>query len=208
MTAIVIASIRKAVKKMAEQRLIDANALREDWLENGENEYVYDTNSFLESLDDAPTIDPEALPIVRQLRAELALITHQRDVYKSVFERITAHGDCNDCGKVKECQFAPKWGEDTRYNCPLWNGSQPHDHEALTLEQLRNMRGKWVWIASHDKNLTVSGWAYVGEEHVFTYWEYEQDKLVGRVIYDIRDYGSWLAYAHKPEACKQVKADT
>ena len=62
-----------------EQRLIDANALREDWLENGENEYVYDTNSFLESLDDAPTIDPEALPIVRQLRADLARVTAERD---------------------------------------------------------------------------------------------------------------------------------
>lgn len=37
-------------------RLIDADALREDWLENGENEYVYDTNAFLDSLDDAPTI--------------------------------------------------------------------------------------------------------------------------------------------------------
>lgn len=39
-------------------RLIDADALREDWLENGENEYVYDTNAFLDSLDAAPTIIP------------------------------------------------------------------------------------------------------------------------------------------------------
>lgn len=39
-------------------RLIDADALRADWLENGENEYVYDTNAFLDSLDDAPTIIP------------------------------------------------------------------------------------------------------------------------------------------------------
>ena len=39
-------------------RLIDADALREDWLENGENEYVYDTNAFLDSLDGAPTIIP------------------------------------------------------------------------------------------------------------------------------------------------------
>ena len=77
--------------------------------------------------DACPTIDPENLPVVRQLRAELALITHQRDVYKSVFERITAHGDCNDCGKVKECQFAPKCGEDTRYNCPLWRGPQKEE---------------------------------------------------------------------------------
>lgn len=38
--------------------LIDRDALREEWLENGENEYVYDTNAFLDSLDDAPTIIP------------------------------------------------------------------------------------------------------------------------------------------------------
>lgn len=44
-------------------RRIDADALREDWLENGENEYVYDTNAVLESLDAAPTVD--AVPVVR-----------------------------------------------------------------------------------------------------------------------------------------------
>lgn len=57
---------------MAEQRLIDANAFREDWLE-------YDTNSFLSSIDDAPTIDPETIPVVRQLREELARVTAERD---------------------------------------------------------------------------------------------------------------------------------
>lgn len=55
-------------------RLIDVNELREDWLENGENEYVYDTNSFLCSLDEAPTIDPETLPIVQRLRTQLDAI--------------------------------------------------------------------------------------------------------------------------------------
>lgn len=39
-------------------RCIDADVLREDWLENGENEYVYDTNAFLDSIDAAPTIIP------------------------------------------------------------------------------------------------------------------------------------------------------
>lgn len=38
-------------------RYIDADALRADWLENGENEYVYDTNAFLDSIDQAPTAD-------------------------------------------------------------------------------------------------------------------------------------------------------
>ena len=52
-------------------RLIDADSLRQDWLENGENEYVYDTNSFLFSIDEAPTIDPETLPIVHKLKAKI-----------------------------------------------------------------------------------------------------------------------------------------
>lgn len=38
-------------------RYIDADKLRADWLKNGENEYVYDTNAFLDSIDNAPTAD-------------------------------------------------------------------------------------------------------------------------------------------------------
>ena len=44
-------------------RLIDANAMRDDWLENGENEYVYDTNAVLDSIDSQPTMD--AVEVVR-----------------------------------------------------------------------------------------------------------------------------------------------
>lgn len=44
-------------------RLIDADAMRKDWLENGENEYIYDANCILESIDEQPTID--AAPVVR-----------------------------------------------------------------------------------------------------------------------------------------------
>ena len=44
-------------------RLIDADKMREDWLENGENEYVYDTNAVLESIDEQPTVD--AVEVVR-----------------------------------------------------------------------------------------------------------------------------------------------
>ena len=36
--------------------LIDRDELYNDWLENGENERIYDTNDFLESLSDAPVI--------------------------------------------------------------------------------------------------------------------------------------------------------
>lgn len=43
-------------------RLIDADSFRNEWLENGENEYVYDTNSVLDSIDEQPTVD--AVPVV------------------------------------------------------------------------------------------------------------------------------------------------
>ena len=48
---------------MSEKRLIDANAMRDDWLKNGENEYVYDTNAVLDSIDSQPTVD--AVEVVR-----------------------------------------------------------------------------------------------------------------------------------------------
>ena len=89
---------------MAEQRLIDANALREDWLENGENEYVYDTNSFLASLDDAPTINPETLPIVRQLRAELARVKVERDAAQRL---LAEHSGVVGMKKVTTCFGCP-----------------------------------------------------------------------------------------------------
>ena len=44
-------------------RLIDADVMRDDWLKNGENEYVYDTNAVLDSIDSQPTVD--AVEVVR-----------------------------------------------------------------------------------------------------------------------------------------------
>ncbi len=50
-------------KQSSEKRLIDANIMRDDWLENGKNEYVYDTNAVLDSIDSQPTVD--AVEMVR-----------------------------------------------------------------------------------------------------------------------------------------------
>lgn len=38
-------------------RYIDADIMRKDWLEHGENECVYDTNAILDSIDSQPTAD-------------------------------------------------------------------------------------------------------------------------------------------------------
>lgn len=71
---------RRKAKKMAEQRLIDANALKsiyEEWLSelSGNNPEHADEGSAIFScvcqIDSQPIIDPESLPIVQQLRAEI-----------------------------------------------------------------------------------------------------------------------------------------
>lgn len=44
-------------------RMIDADAFRKWWLENGENEHIYDTNDILDSIDNWPTLTlPNASP--------------------------------------------------------------------------------------------------------------------------------------------------
>ena len=73
-----------------------------------------------------------------------------------------------------------------------------HEMEALTLEQLQERRGKWVWVISPDEHMTVEAWGYVGASQVFTYWEYQEDEIGGRVVYNMCDYGAWLAYAYPP----------
>lgn len=42
-------------------RLIDADKIRNEWLYNGSSERVYNTNDFLDSIDEQPTID--AIPV-------------------------------------------------------------------------------------------------------------------------------------------------
>ena len=126
MTAIVIASTRKAVKKMAEQRLIDANKL------NRKKKYLFETRGLpfpksewfikADDLFSAPSIDPETIPIVRQLREELARVTAERDAAVKDLEtamRIDSEADdmglscflCHVCIKNDTCDGAcnPKW---------------------------------------------------------------------------------------------------
>lgn len=69
-----------AVKKMAEQRLIDANKIlyHQAW-ESGSMEPANEGVALMSEVQAMPTIDPEALPIVRQLREELERVTAERD---------------------------------------------------------------------------------------------------------------------------------
>lgn len=76
---------------------------------------------------DCPTIDSETLPIVQQLRAELAEVKAERDGYKVFYKNIAACGDCNDCGISKTCEHKPMAGETTRFNCHLWKAVSTND---------------------------------------------------------------------------------
>lgn len=71
---------KEAVKKMAEQRLIDANKIlyHQAW-ESGSMEPANEGVALMSEVQAMPTIAPEALPIVRQLREELERVTAERD---------------------------------------------------------------------------------------------------------------------------------
>ena len=69
----------------------------------------------------APTIDPETLPIVRELRKQLAEVTRERDSLRIFYNDIVSNPECNTC-KNKNCECRPKPGDTTRFNCPLWEG--------------------------------------------------------------------------------------
>lgn len=98
---------RSVVRKMAEPRLIDANAAKKSLLSyysfvndntsksnyTGETLMSYEVADMIEDcMDNAPTIDPETLTVVRQLREELARVTAERD---TAVEQL--HGYCFAC---------------------------------------------------------------------------------------------------------------
>lgn len=100
-----------------EQRLIDVNALIEqlesiisDYTSNGAFPNGYDINSAIDSLQNAPTIDPETLPIVQELREKLWRVTVERDA--AVWQ---LNGKCYACkhndtpfhssGQCEECRY-------------------------------------------------------------------------------------------------------
>ena len=85
-------------KQSSEKRLIDANAMRADWLENGENEYVYDTNAVLDSIDSQPTVDAVEVIRCRECKShEDTLVIGF--VHCRLYDRIMRHNDFCSYGK-------------------------------------------------------------------------------------------------------------
>lgn len=85
-------------------KYIDADKMREEWLENGENEYVYDTNSVLDSIDAQPTAD-----VVEVKRGEWK--RKGQDIYCSVCGNESAY---NPFGASKFSDYCPNCGADMR----------------------------------------------------------------------------------------------
>lgn len=82
-------------------RPIDADAMRQEWLENGENEHVYDTNAMLNSIDQQPTINPE------DLRPKGKWIGIEYDGYADgcpVYDL----WECSNCGNEEKGEDVPE----------------------------------------------------------------------------------------------------
>lgn len=90
-------------------RLINADVMRADWLENGQNEYVYDTNAVLDSIDEQPTIEAEP---VRHGRWEKICTSYWRWKHDGAHVVNRFKYKHNDCGKVvgKAEPYCPNCG--------------------------------------------------------------------------------------------------
>ena len=62
-------------------RYIDADKMREDWLRNGENEYIYDTNAVLDSIDSQPTADVQEVVRCEKCKHKQELDKYEKRLY-------------------------------------------------------------------------------------------------------------------------------
>lgn len=53
---------------------------------------------------------------------ECAANHRQLAEWLKLLKRILDSGDCNDCAMLhRQCRYAPRWGEQVRYNCPFYS---------------------------------------------------------------------------------------
>lgn len=58
-------------------------------------------------------MDTEIDHIIRWLYS----ISDRLAAYRAIME---TGKNCNACGKRNTCEYIPGWGQQIRYNCPLW----------------------------------------------------------------------------------------
>lgn len=101
---------------MDEQRLIDATSLKVLFKHEYRHNKQFKQSSVykawqgaIQLLYDQPTIDPESLPIVRQLREELEKVTAERDAaVKDVKDLVL--------GEIKACSYC-KHNDPENFDC-------------------------------------------------------------------------------------------
>lgn len=164
---------RAAVEKMAEQRLIDANKIlyHQAW-ESGSMEPANEGVALMSEVQAMPTIDPEALPIVRQLREELEQVRRERDAAQSLLaERIgvrgaepitTAFGLPID--RLRELAEADREGKIPKYTIGDTIYDRFGDAWEVTAVERRLLAGepKWIYRCGH-----------IGTNDYCALWEFE-----------------------------------
>lgn len=100
--------------------ICDAGQLYDSISDNWCGIGIANVSEILEFVKYAPTIDPEKLPVVRQLRAELAQVTADRDAaVRDLEQAITIYRDvegwdilcrfCNGKSCLNDGECNPKW---------------------------------------------------------------------------------------------------
>lgn len=65
----------------------------------------------------------KAIVAVKLLTKKVNSLEDQLEAYKTFYEDVATKDDCNTCQK-RNCEYRPKLGETTRFNCPLWLGKK------------------------------------------------------------------------------------
>lgn len=130
---------------MAEQRLIDANAFKDGW---SKDSTIGKTMRMI--IDERPTIDPETLPVVKQLRSELNELNEKYQMLERAYKaNRTVHAlvCCN--AKIAEIKLNAAI-EQLRGDCEkcahyrvTWNGCTP-DFECPLSDRCLN-GDMWEW---------------------------------------------------------------
>lgn len=122
---------------MAEQRLIDANKL------NRKKKYLFETRGLpfpksewfikADDLFNAPTIDPETLPIVCKLREELARVTSERDGAVKDLKKWSVCATCKSYrpkSRKSNCQLKTAYLSGGNWaGCSKWKWRGPQKEE-------------------------------------------------------------------------------
>ena len=71
--------------------------------------------------------------------------------------------------------------------------------EPLTLEQLKSMVWKWVYIVLIESEERIETMAYIGRDGLYTFFGYDRDKFTVKAEYGFEECGkNFVAYAYPP----------